>query len=126
MTIRVYQRGQAGEMSRITAQYDAMSPFHTSNIQPNAGSGVADYGAYAAQHGQLLSGLGGWHASRPMAMPGQGPWVGNVQIQQGSPASRHIPSARTVMRDAYQQPHSRAPRLYGPSLGQALGSVYRW
>jgi hypothetical protein len=51
---------------------------------------------------------------------------GPVQVQQSSGASRHVPSSQTVVRDAFQQPHSRAPRLYGPSLGQALGDVYRW
>ncbi len=144
MTVRVYQKGQPYHGEAQAAYEYAYQPFLNSTIQPPI---TPDYGAWAARNNQLLNGVGGgWRAGRPMAPPGQTVWrgvgamqphppagavfapfpLGAVQIQQGSPASRHIPSAQRVMRDAYQQPHRRAPRLYGPSLSARLGDVYAW
>ena len=43
------------------------------------------------------------------------------------PPRTNNPTPRTNNPAAPErQPHSRAPRLYGRSLGQALGDVYRW
>lgn len=124
MTIRVIQRGQPAR-GQMEAAYDyAYQPFLTSTVQPPV---TPDYGAWAARNSHLLTGA--WHASRPMAPRGPTVWrgfQGMVQIDQGAPGASHIPSQSVVVRDAMAHPYSRAPRLYGPSLGARLGDVYRW
>ena len=144
--VRVIQRGQPTQ-GEVRSAFDyAYQPLLPPNqIQPPI---TPDYGAWAARNSQLLNGVGNaWRAGRPMAPTAAPIWhgvgrmpphqprpalfppyplQGAVQIQQSSGGSRHLPSSRTVVQDAFEQPHSRAPRLYGPSLGQALGDTYRW
>jgi len=142
---QVIQRGQMypGEMAQAYAY--TYQPFLTSNPQPAAHP--PNYGRYAAQNARLLTGLGNVPptpypgtailprmfkglGAAPAIAPAPPPAVswhrlcGQTYFRQGPPV--RIPSARRVMEDAFQQPNSRAPMLYGRSLGQALSDVYRW
>ena len=138
---RVIQRGQPypGEMAQAAAY--TYQPFLTSRPQPAAHP--PNYGRYAANNARLMTGLGSAYpgtaimpqmyqglGAAPVIQPAPPPpvsWNGlgsAATLYQGPPV--RIPSASRVMQDAFQQPNSRAPMLYGPSLGQALSDVYRW